>query len=199
MDDLLRLKKHFPDFKFTAFTIPFPREFFGENSKEFTTESYKRWAEMVKSYPWIEIAFHGFYHTHYEFDTTYEKANLQLQAAENLFEAVGLPYKKIFRAPYWQYSYDALNALKDRGYVVALDRNNPIPVPKGLKTYMYNWSFEEPLPKKDIILGHGHMNATNVTNAIGMCLENITKVIPENSRFGFVSELYEEGNKEKEN
>lgn len=193
LEDILAVKKHYKDFKITAFTIPFPAPFFmRENQKQFTKEKYKRWAEIINSYDWMEVAIHGFSHTKAEFDCTYEKANLILKATENLFKEIGLKYVKIFKAPYWQYSYDSLNALKDRGYTVAINRDFPISIPDGLRTYKYNWSYEEPLPNKAMVIkGHGHTTGKGVKNAMGKCYYNITKQIPDNAKFGFVSE-YEE-------
>lgn len=192
IDDLLRIKQHYNDFKITCFTVPLPKEFFMEaNRKHFNKEKYQKWAEIINSYDWIEIAMHGFSHTLGEFDCKYQKAMTMLTAAENLWNEVGLKYKKIFRAPYWQYSYDSLNALKDKGYVVATDRNNPIAVPEGLKTYTYNWSMEEKRPQGiDIIKGHGHAYSTGGSrNGIDICYPNIIKQIPAGAKFKTISEI----------
>lgn len=188
-DDLLRLKKSFPDFKITAFTIPLAREFYqAANAKQFTTEKYKKWAAIINEQEWIEIALHGFSHIHNEMETSYDKAIMTIEAWENFFNQVGLKYVKIFKAPYWQYSWDALVALRDKGYTVAIDRNYQRPVPDGLKTYIYNWSFEEPLPTNvSIIKGHGHFTGRN-TNNIGDTLANILYHLPTNSKFLTISE-----------
>ena len=192
-DDILRLKAIYPDLKITCFTVPFPKEFFNEqNAKHFQIEKYKKWAEIINSWEWMEIGLHGFGHTHFEMDCTTEKANLILDASENLFKKVGLKYKKMFCAPYWQYSYDALQVLKKRGYVVAINRDKPAPVPKGLKTHVYNWSFDERfLPPVDNVLGHGHLTGQGVSNAICQTYYNILKLIPPTAKFGFLSKLYD--------
>ena len=192
-DDLLRLKNSFDNFKITCFTIPLPGQFFfKENAKHFKTDKYKKWAETVNSYDWIEIAIHGFAHTLHEADCNYTQMMTMLDATENLLKEIGLNYNKMFRAPYWQYSYDTLMVLKERGYTVAIDRNNPIPIPEGLKTYTYNWSFEENLPiDKDIIKGHGHFIGNNKNN-ISTSLDNIQKQIPHEAQFKFISEINDE-------
>lgn len=192
IDDMLRLKKHWPGFKMTCMTVPLPKEFyFGENAKYFTNEKYKKWAKMVNDLGFIEIGLHGFSHTMGEFDCKYQHAGLQLKAAEALFEEVGLRYKKIFRAPYWQYSYDSLMALKDRGYVVCANPENPCAIPPGTKIHAHNWSFERPLPDAKVIKGHGHSsNTERVKNSLATCYENMAKVIPKDAEFGFLSELY---------
>lgn len=196
MDDMLRLKEIIPDFKITAFTIPFPKEFFiPENQKHFKIEKYKRWAKVINNYDWLEIGFHGFAHTHNEMNSTYDKASLLLKASENLFDKIGLNYKKIFCAPYWQYSYDALNALKDNGYIIAIDRNHIREVPKGTKKYIYNWSLEEKMPNIKNIVGHGHLGySKNVKNTLDKCYQHIITSIPEDAKFGFISEDYNKFN-----
>lgn len=187
-DDLLRLKKSFDGFKITAFTIPIPKEFYhSENAKQFTNEKYKKWAAIVNEQEWLEVAIHGFSHVHNEMETSYEKATMLLTATENFFAQMGLKYSKIFKAPYWQYSYDALVALRDKGYIVAIDRNHQRPVPDGLKTYIYNWSFEENLPNVPIIKGHGHFTGQN-TNNIGDTLPNILHNLPAETKFMTIGE-----------
>lgn len=195
-DDLLNLKASLPNFKTTVFTIPFSKEFFNEqNAKHFKVEKYRQWANIVNELGWIEIALHGFAHTHHEMELTYDKAIEMLEATENLFDEIGLKYKKIYKAPYWQYSYDALVALRDKGYVVAIDRNHPRPTPAGLQTYIYNWSFEEQLPGDPIIKGHGHFTGKN-TNNINDVLGNVLHYLPRTTEFIFISEYIEKyGNK----
>jgi len=187
-DDLLRLKKNFPNFKITCFTIPLPKQFFNnQNAKQFTIEKYKKWAEIINEQDWIEVAIHGFAHTQNEMEIDYAKADELLQATENFFQEVGLNYSKIFKAPYWQYSYDALVALRDRGYVVAIDRNYQRPVPDGLETYVYNWSFEEPLPLLAPVKGHGHFTGRNKNN-IKDTLANISHHLPRDTQFMTIGE-----------
>lgn len=188
LDELLMIKKHYPNFKITCFTIPLPKTFFiTENKKHFTEDKYKKWAFLIKKYDWIEIAIHGLTHIHNEMNCSYDKAVKIVKSAENIFKKFDLPFKKIFKAPYWQYSFESLRALKDLGYIVAEDRNNPLSnKPEGLKTYTYNWSFEEPMPDLPIIKGHGHTR--DPKNGIDICLENIFK-LPTSSQFKFISEL----------
>lgn len=194
-DDLLRLKNSFDGFKITAFTIPLPKEFYSqENAKHFQASKYKEWAKIVNEQKWLEVAIHGFSHVHNEMETSYEKATTLLTAIENFFGEIGLEYSKIFKAPYWQYSYDALVALRDKGYVVAIDRNHQRPVPDGLKTYIYNWSFEEPLPNTPIIKGHGHFTGQN-TNNIGATIGNILHLLPRDAHFMTIGDYLENGDK----
>lgn len=187
-DDLLRLKKTFPNFKITAFTIPIPAQFYNtSNAKQFTMAKYRKWAALVNQMDWLEVAIHGFSHTHNEMEVGYDKAIKMLTATENYFAEIGLNYSKIFKAPFWQYSYDALVALRDKGYTVAIDRNHERPVPEGLKTYIYNWSFEEVPPEEKIIKGHGHFTGRNQNN-IADTLANICHYLPTNTKFLTIGE-----------
>jgi hypothetical protein len=194
MDMLLRLKKVQPDLKITAFTIPLPIQFFHPQNKDhFKVEKYKKWAELMNSYDWIEIAMHGFFHVRNEFDKPYWEVKEMLEAAENMWDKIGLNYKKIFRAPYWEYSHEALYALRDKGYTVCINRNNPRTIPEGLKVYIFNWSFEEDIPKVDVIKGHGHAFPTGkVSNSLDQTFPNLAKLTGE---FKFVSE-YEKNDKD---
>lgn len=190
LDTLQKLKEIYPNFKFTAFTIPMPEILLSkENIKHFSEKAYKQWAEIINSWDWLEIAIHGLFHTKVEFTEDYKYTMKQLDAIENTFKRIGLKYKKIFKAPYWQYSWWSLEALRDRGYTICLDRNHPLEVPDGCKTYYYNWSFEEELPNEDIIKGHGHMYPGKVTNDLDSCFANISRHIPKDANFKFISEL----------
>lgn len=187
-DDLLKLKKSYPDFKVTCFTIPLPKEFFSpENAKYFSLEKYKRWSELINEIGWIEIAMHGFAHTPFEAQCGWGDALEMLRAGENLWNSIGLRYSKIFKAPYWQISYGFMKALEERGYVLAQDRNYPRPVPSGLKEYVYNWSLEEPLPNAKVLLGHGHFAGKNQNNLIDQ-LGNILRQLPAETRFLTISD-----------
>jgi len=201
MDEIIRMQRLIPDFKMTAFTIPFPKEFFQPgNQKHFKVEKYKKWAEVINSYEWLEIGLHGFAHTHFEMTKPYDTIMTMLTASENMFERIGLNYKKICCAPYWQYSYDAFVALRDKGYIVAINSNHPRNVPEGTKTFQNNWSFEEMLPDTDIIVGHGHCGySPNVKNNLDACYQNIITNVPADASFGFISEDYVEINKLERN
>jgi len=195
-DILLRLKKTYPDFKITLFTVALPHQILiKENLKYFSEEKYKKWAEMINSYDWIQIAVHGLYHTHGEMLLGYEKTKMLIQAIENVFKRIGLKYVKLVKAPYWQYSWFALKALRDKGYAVALDRNHPMEVPKNIKHFYYNWSYNEPLPDKDIIIGHGHLFKGGHKNDIETCFENILNNIPLDAKFGFLDEVISNNSK----
>uniref|UniRef100_A0A6M3XKE2 NodB homology domain-containing protein n=1 Tax=viral metagenome TaxID=1070528 RepID=A0A6M3XKE2_9ZZZZ len=194
LDDIIRLKKIYKDFKITCFLIPMSKLFYiPENIKHFKVKKYKEWAKIINSYEWMEIGLHGFAHTYNEMDCSYPKATETIKATENFLNEIGLHYKKLFVAPYWQYSWDSLLVLKEKGYTVGIDRNHQRPIPEGLKTYIYNWSYEEELPKnKNIIKGHGHLGKGQFKNGLEQCYYNIINQISVNAKFGFVSELAQE-------
>lgn len=191
MDIILRLKSVFTDFKITCFTIPLPNEFYmSENTKHFSLDKYKRWAEIVNNYEWMEIGLHGFSHTKNETTHGYNNTVEMIKASENLLNKVGLEYKKLYVAPFWQYGYDALQALKDLDYTVGFNRDNPIPYPNGIKNFFYNWSVEEAvLPSNKKVIGHGHTTSRGVENGYDKCYNNIINLIPKDAKFGFLSEL----------
>lgn len=188
-DALLTLRKSWPGLNVTCFTIPLPKEFFTkENSKHFTWNKYRKWADMVNSLDWLDVAVHGFSHTHFECEVGYGDAMTMIDAVEKLFGRIGLRYEKMWRAPYWQMSYSFMRALKDRGWVICTDRNFPRPVPEGAKEYRYNWSINEPLPPSGkAILGHAHFEGNNANNINGN-LAHLMRELPSTARFVRLSE-----------
>jgi hypothetical protein len=200
LPEIIRLKDIYPGFKITCFTVPLPKEFYGENAKHFKLDKYKKWAEIINSYDWLEIGMHGFSHTHNEMDVGYDKAVEIITAGEKLFEKVGLNYRKIFVAPYWQYSYDAFHALKDKGYIVGMNPEHPRPYPEGMKNFFYNWSYEKVLPGNKNVIGHGHTTGQGVKNGLKECYNNMINLIPKDAEFGsltdYIKQQYEENHKE---
>lgn len=187
---LFKLKEHYPGLKVSLFTIPFPNQLFNEKNKSlYTPEKYKKWAKMINSYDWMEICIHGLYHMPKEFNASYERTKNMLEEGEKFLNKMGLKFVKVFKAPHWQYSWWALKALRDLGYIVALDRNNPIEVPEGTKTYYYNWSIDEKIPLfLTDLCGHGHMFEGQITNDLPGCFSNLL-TMPTNKPFKFISEI----------
>jgi len=191
VDLILKLKEHYPKLKITAFTIPADTRTFNDSrDKEDFSKVYDQWAAILKENPWIEIAPHGFFHNAGEMLCDEEKAKQIILAGENLFKHYEIPFVKIFKAPKWQMSPAAYTVLRDMGYMVAIDRNNPIVPITGLKTYKYSWSFEEPFPKNEkIVKGHGHM--VGMENAIDFSFTNLLNM-PDDAEFLTVSEYMEQ-------
>lgn len=207
-EHLIPLKEHFPNLKVTLFTIPFDKNVLGR----VPMEKMEEWAELIKKFDWIEIALHGFAHDYAEFDVPKKKAESLIRASENMMKGVtikekrkyiwfgpdwlskkkkyldlNIPYVKVFKAPRWQCSAEAYEVLRDRGYTVAVDRNQPRPNITGLPTYVYNWSIEEPFPSDfAVVKAHGHLRA-NMANDLDRCYQNLLKM-PADAEFLTVSE-----------
>lgn len=211
-DNLLPLKEHYPNLKVTLFTIPYDNGL----ERRVTIDKLIEWAELTKSFDWIEIAVHGFAHIQEEFNVDKNEAEALIQGAENMFSSftvtkprkwiwfgpdwlkkrkerieLNIPHSKIFKAPRWQCSKEAYEVLRDHGYTVAVDRNQPVPDTKDLKKYIYNWSIEEPIPDAyKVIKGHGHI-AAGMANDLDRCYGNLLN-LPTDARFLFLSEYLKE-------
>ena len=187
MELLLKIKEHYPNFRVTAFTIPYAQ---GLSVEERFEEKYKEWAELIKTYDWIEVGVHGLAHGFGECDIAdYDEVEKFMKATEELLDRIGIKYSKIFKAPYWIMSETFYDYLKARGWVVAVDRNN---IPAYSKNdYIYNWSFDEPIPTGSIIKGHGHFIGTN--NGIDVCFSNLLK-LPTDAEFLTIGESLNGGN-----
>jgi len=191
LDMILKLKEHYPNLKVTLFMTPIPEAIINRNSKPI---EYRSWANYLKQ-DWIEICPHGLQHCKGEMEYYYDKgkkknvtfkqANEIIDAAESTFKQLGLPFKKIWKSPYWQTSKGTYKALWDRGYIVAVDPNQDIP--KGGQIYLYNWSTEKPVPYYPLIKGHGHLFGPS-TNTIHKCMQNLLD-IPTDAEFKFISEV----------
>ena len=179
---LLKLKEHYPNFKCTCFTVPFS---FGYFIKDVPIKRLKDWGKMIAEQDWLEIAVHGFAHLKGEWLLTDKKQiEIQIKAAENVFKKIGVDFVKVFKAPFWEYSKEVEEVLRDRGYVLAIDRNNPI-VRTDIENYVFNWSIEEPMPKYHLLRGHGHMFGT--PNGLDKCYTKLLKM-PQDAKFMFISE-----------
>lgn len=183
LDLLVRMKEHFPDLKITAFTIPIdPNLVFGKIDKKKVFE----WAELAKTLDWIEIAVHGIAHTQNEWNLTdNRKIEKMVDLMEKAFNDLKLPFKKIFKAPYWQLSKQAGRILRKRGYKIAEDRNQQ----RLFKdSYVYNWSLDEPIIEADIIKAHGHIDGES-KNALDRVFLKIINELPQDAEFKFISEV----------
>jgi len=189
---LLKLKEHFPNFKCTCFTPAFSLAVF---FRKMEVEKFKEWGKIVAANSgWIEIAPHGFSHLKGEMLTKDKKrAEMIIKAIENLFGQLGIPFVKIFKAPHWQISPAAEEVLKERGYVLAIDRNKPT-VHTDIPTYVWNWDIKDvPFPKHyPVIKAHGHIWTTpGIVNGLDECLPNLLQM-PQNAKFQFISEYLKE-------
>jgi len=192
LNEMLEIKKHYPGFKITLFTIPFPASFTmkGGVAKSFNMGKYKDWAKLMNSFDWIQIAVHGTMHIKGEYNCDRKRAKLLLKAAENVFKQAGMKYEKIFKAPYWQLSQEALDVLYEKGYAVALNPEQPLKlkIPKDMKVYVFNHNIKDIFPNKEHLKSHGHVLTYN--NAFKDRLGLICS-LPTNVEFKFVSQCLE--------
>lgn len=182
IDALFILKEHYPNFKCTCFTPAFSSSVW---KNQLSVKKLKEWFKVIHQYNWIEIAPHGFVHEKGECMISDKKSAIKMiDVIERVFKESGTPFVKVFKAPFWQMSKEFEEALFEKGYTVAIDRNNPIFYTEAPK-YIWSWSIDEPLPKYHTIKGHGHLHGTN--NGLDVCLSNLLK-IPTDSEFLTVGE-----------
>lgn len=181
------LHNHYPEMKVSLFAVPLK---ITDEGGLVSWETNKDFVEEVNSRPWLEILPHGFFHIRKEYENwTYEKTMIAIKAWESLFTSLKMNWKKVTRAPHWEYGTEALRAFRDSGYIVAIDPSarNKMTLPDGLKIYEHNWGVQFPLPNKTVLKGHGHIQDWNGTG-IGENLANLLD-LPVGKTWKFVSEL----------
>jgi len=180
-----KLKEHYPDLKVTMFTPALDEAVL---EKKIDQKRLDKWVELVKDCSWIEIAVHGFLHVKGEMDCSYKEAMNIISSCEKVLHKMGLPHKKIWKSPYWITSDDAYRALRDMGYVVAVDTNQDLPKIEGLKMYVYDKSTHEYLTdcKLDRVKYHGHIGG-DFYNDISLTIDQLTSM-PEDATFLTISE-----------
>lgn len=184
---LFQLKEHYPQLQVTCFTPALDEKVANNQMPE---KQLLKWAEILRNNPWIEIAPHGLVHVNHEMECSYDEAKNIIQACEDAFNKINVPFVKIWRSPYWQTSIEAYEALRDSGYVVCVDKNQPLPNIPGLEMFIFNKSLEQPFTEADmsaeVIKWHGHIGG-KFYNDISWSINAITTA-PEDAEFLKVSE-----------
>lgn len=178
-DQLYRLKELNPKFKCTLFAIP------GEMTPELL-----KWCSANDS--WVELAVHGFYHTsNYEcekmtYDEFYDSV---MDFSGNYDSGILSKFKKIFRAPGWQISTDAMLWLHDNDWVLADQAYNNARRPIGLRTYLYDDSSKVfSIDGSPVLAYHGH--TWNVGwNGIYEDYDKVSDLVRNCEEFKFLSEV----------
>ena len=147
LDILFKIKAICPDFKVTLFTVP------AECSKEFCRE--------VAKLDWVQLALHGEHHTHIECSTWTKEHTLEVL---DRYEKWGC-FQKIFKPPYWAGSEGLNEALKERGYILAQNKQTDYP-----NLYLLN--------ENSI---HGH-----IQDVCGNGIETLYKEIIKHKNFEFI-------------
>lgn len=152
---LEELKKEIPNLKVTLFTIP--------------AQCTKQFCKYISALDWIELAIHGEFHNYLECSTWTKEKTLKVL---DKYEQWGC-FKKIFKPPYWAGSVGMNEALEERGYILAQNKETT-----GVsKLYLLNDNSV-----------HGH-----IQNVCENGLEekfNYYKSLKDSS-FKFISEMYE--------
>lgn len=171
-DLLFDLKETFPKMKVTLFTIP--------------AKSYRGWLREVAKHDWIELAIHGWSH---EPNTecrewTYEETCVYIKEAESMGCFV-----KGFRPPGWAISEEAIQALEDNGYWVAVSWRDRAKL-KGHNIPAYMISGDD---NRSV---HGHMqeirsNNPYLRNGLVQLVNERGMPWDQDTEFHFVSEVVE--------
>jgi len=199
---LEEIKGHYPNFKVTLFMVPYEIRFstptpITEYAQLQDGTHERRWKAFIEAcqLDWVEIALHGLTHnpqnnatnTPAEFeDISYEEARKRLLVGEKMMLNTGIPYAKLFKAPFWLLSPAAKKAAEDLGWKVSEDG-------------YYNWNLKDDMPHdstvtspfngKEFLIGHGHIQIT-MGNGLEESLHRIYQ-LPTDSEFHFLSEYYD--------
>jgi hypothetical protein len=180
---LQELRRIYPDFKVTMFTIP------GKSSP--------MWLRRVKEeHSWIEMAVHG---------TRHEDRSEWLGSGDEALRRFRWVYNdeiyaKGFKAPWWKLSKEAYVALRQAGFWVATNKTNPFAKPDDPLNYKYD-DGDEVL--RDIHYRHpffdawhGHVptqrsSGAPLPNALEDAYNLISQAWHPQSRFHFISERFD--------
>lgn len=175
-DQLDKLHILNPAFKATLFAIP------GEMTAELL-------AWCVANSGWIELAVHGFYHT-----SNYECEKMTYTEFDSLM--VDAPiiagfFKKIFRAPGWQISTDAIEWLADHNWIIADQGYNDERRPEMLAYVNYdnNFTVYDGKNPYGVEAYHGHTWDVG-WNGIYEDYAKVEDLVKNCKEFKFVSELF---------
>lgn len=187
---LRKLREHYPEIKFSMFYIPIDSTYY-HTINGVQREMARQMVRDAVTEGWIELIPHGLTHIFGEFQkATYDDMEITMEAYEEHFKELGVPYVKGFCAPNWLMSTEAIRCLNKHGWWYAADTNHPDD-PRAKKTYEYTWDIADPFPKgKELVMGHGHISKPS-RNALPDCIRNLVKMPPD-AEFVFVSTLMKE-------
>lgn len=179
-----RIKEMLPNFKVSAFFIPFDYVNY-PLMQDFEREDV---IAGFKKRDWIELIPHGLLHKPREFENVgYEDFDVIFKGIDEVFKTYDLPYVKGFKAPQWLYNEDLVRFLDERGWWLATDRNQP-DAPQCKRNYVYTHSLDEEYWRDDgEIRLHSHVSLPS-SNNIPDCITSFQKLQPE-TEFKFISEV----------
>lgn len=183
LDLLLKLKKHFSDFRVSLFTVPIdePRDWGAYQSR-------KEILKQIKELGWIQIIPHGLRHEGSEMRNANYRyfKEVIMNEINDAFRADGLKYEKGFCAPHWRWSDGVVKALDEEDWWGAIDPRQPL-MKKTKRFYRYSHAINEKLPKGDLKL-HGHVYGTK--NDLGRCMDNLLS-LPKDTKWDFITNYIE--------
>lgn len=184
---LNELRKQYPNIKFSMFYIPADINY---QSKllEVQKDVVRNQIRKAVQEGWIELIPHGLMHVFGEYQKAdYKSMEMTLEAYQEHFKDLDVPYVKGFKAPNWLISEEAIKCLDDNNWWLAIDRNQPDCL-KAKRNYIYNWDIADDFPTNEtLVKGHGHISLPS-KNAFQYCLDKLAQ-IPPDAEFVFVSEL----------
>lgn len=182
-----RFCKEVPHIKLTMFTVPFLR-----GAALFADPAWcKAVADLCHSGN-LEIARHGCTHAPVEYEhCDYDYAIKSLLLGDNILEAAGIPYVRVFRGPYWGLNAETVRALNELGYTHLYNHRDHAAIGKGFrgKVVFYNWNLGFAAPDFRFLVGHGHTH--NVCdNGIEETFDRVMEVVAKRKpTFLFTSEV----------
>lgn len=180
--DLLdNLRERYPDFKVTLFTVPWEIRFSPDTKgTPITDERYSSWCQAVRQAVedgWMQVAIHGLTHAPEEFeDLTYDEAKKRVIVAQKMFANAKIPIIPYFKAPQWLLSRQAKKGIEELGITVVEDN-------------YYNWNLKDQIPKKDLLIAHGHVqDEMSTLNGMEQSFMRLCKV-PSNAEWVFLKNV----------
>ncbi len=187
LDLIFELKRRFPNFKVSLFTIP--------NDIKSDYGSYLIKEEIVnrvrENLDWIQLIPHGLNHNGREMarcDYPTFKDQI-IPAIEEAFGKNKLRFEKGFCAPHWKWSEGVVQALDWLGWWGAIDKRQPNML-STKRFYRYSHCIDEEFPlDTETLKLHGHVYGTR--NDLGRCMKNLLK-LPISAKWHFVTDFLED-------
>lgn len=183
---LEEIHSHYPSCKLTVFCVPAEARF-TKKAAILSASEYKPFVAATKKaikQGWLEVGVHGLTHAPNDFGINRSKKTkdfdyfkIKLMMAENIFKKAGLPFVKLFVAPFWQLHPEAKRAIESKGYRVIEESD-------------HNWNLRDDFPNLPINIGHTHIQNT-CGNGLEESLPRILQ-IPTSAKWKFLSEILNE-------
>ena len=169
------LKKQYPNFRVTMFTIP--------------NRCSIEWLKKIrKEYPYIQMAVHGTSHINVDEYKDIEYAPLQY-------------FVKGYKAPWWKLDKEGYNWLRDKGYWVAVDKSAKYWRSNHKLAYRYDKGkmlrYASLYYNRGDYFWHGHIG-NNCVNGLDETFYILLKKWTPKSNFGFIDNFVRKNDKKQE-